>query len=64
MNSKQFLRFLQKQHGIIAESKTMTGHKNLINPENGKTSQIPMHGGSKQLGTGLMNKILKDLGLR
>lgn len=29
-----------------------------------RTSQIPMHGSSKELGTGLVNKILKDLGLK
>jgi len=28
-----------------------------------KVSQLPMHG-KKDLGTGLMNKILKDLGLK
>ena len=28
-----------------------------------KTSQLPMHS-SKELGTGLVNKILKDLGLK
>jgi len=27
-------------------------------------SQLPMHGASKELGTGLVNKIKKDLGLR
>jgi mRNA interferase HicA len=29
-----------------------------------KTSQLPMHGKSKELGTGLVNKIKKDLGLK
>ncbi|HWG05851.1 MAG TPA: type II toxin-antitoxin system HicA family toxin [Beijerinckiaceae bacterium] len=29
-----------------------------------KTSQLPMHGSNKELGTGLVNKILKDLGLK
>ena len=28
-----------------------------------RTSQLPMHGASKELGTGLVNKIKKDLGL-
>lgn len=27
-------------------------------------SQLPTHGGRKELGTGLVNKILKDLGLK
>jgi mRNA interferase HicA len=30
----------------------------------GRKSQLPMHGGRKELGTGLVNKILKDLGLK
>ena len=29
-----------------------------------KTSQLPMHGAGKELGTGLVNKIKKDLGLK
>jgi mRNA interferase HicA len=27
-----------------------------------RRSQLPMHGGSEELGTGLINKIEKDLG--
>jgi len=27
-------------------------------------SQLPMHGSRKELGKGLVNKILKDLGLK
>jgi mRNA interferase HicA len=29
-----------------------------------RTSQLPMHGAGKELGTGLVNKIYKDLGLK
>lgn len=29
-----------------------------------RISQLPMHGGSRELGTKLVAKILKDLGLR
>jgi mRNA interferase HicA len=29
----------------------------------GRTSQLPMHGGGKELGAGLVAKIKKDLGL-
>jgi len=28
-----------------------------------RRSQLPMHGGRRELGTGLVNKIKKDLGL-
>jgi mRNA interferase HicA len=31
---------------------------------NGKKTQLPMHGAAKELGTGLVDKILKDLGLK
>lgn len=64
MNASQFERWLRQEHGIRSETKKGTGHKMLINPANGKTSELPMHGGKKQLGTGLKTKILKDLGLR
>jgi mRNA interferase HicA len=30
----------------------------------GRKSQLPMHGSRKELGKGLVNKILKDLGLK
>ena len=63
-NSNQFERQLKKSYGIIVKTKKGTGHKILINPQNGKMSQIPSHGGRKQLGTGLTNKIMKDLGLK
>jgi mRNA interferase HicA len=29
-----------------------------------RTSQLPMHGSRKELGKGLVSKILKDLGLK
>ena len=29
-----------------------------------RKTQLPMHGSRKELGKGLVNKILKDLGLR
>ena len=29
-----------------------------------RTSQLPMHGGRKELGTGLVHKILKDLDVK
>ena len=64
MSPRQFERYLRRQFGIEATTKRGTGHKNLVNPSNGKRSQLPMHGGGKQLGSGLMNKILKDLGLK
>ncbi|MEI8393116.1 MAG: type II toxin-antitoxin system HicA family toxin [Rhodospirillaceae bacterium] len=63
MNSDQFARLLMKQ-GVKVLDKEGSGHKDLFNPANGRWSQIPTHGGRKQLGTGLVNKIMKDLGLK
>lgn len=63
MNSDQFERWLRKQ-GIEVRTKKGGGHKFLINPANGKVSEIPTHGGRKQLKKGLMEGIKKDLGLK
>ena len=59
MNSGQFRRHLAKQGCTFEPGKG--GH--LIVDLNGKKSVLPQHGGNKQLGTGLMQKIKKDLGL-
>lgn len=64
MNARQFERWLRKNHGIVSQIKKGTGHKILYNPSNGTYSQLPMHGARHQLGTKLINKIMKDLGLK
>ena len=58
MNSDQFRRYLAKQGCSFEEGKRHT-----IVLLNGKKSSLPRHGGAKQLGTGLMQSIKKDLGL-
>ncbi|WP_126174531.1 type II toxin-antitoxin system HicA family toxin [Altericroceibacterium xinjiangense] len=58
MNSEQFRRYLAKQGCTFTE-----GKKHTIVHLNGKKSALPRHGGSKQLGTGLMQSIKKDLEL-
>lgn len=63
MNSGQFERWLRSQ-GIKVHEQNGSGHVDLENPANGNWSQMPRHGGKKQLGTGLMAKIKKDLGLK
>ena len=60
MNSGQAKRYLAK-HGCSFES-GKGGH--LIVRRGDRSSVLPQHGGRKQLGTGLWNKILKDLGLK
>ena len=60
MNSGQFRRFLMRQGCTFEPGKG--GH--LIVALKGKKSVLPQHGGKKQLGTGLMEKIKKDLGIQ
>ena len=64
VNSRQFERWLRSQGIEVREKKAGGGHKMLINPATGLRSEIPSHGGRKQLGTGLMAKIKRDLGLK
>jgi mRNA interferase HicA len=67
MNSSQFQRYLAKRGCTFQAHKSGSGHVTVTRvDEGGKIwrSQVPTHGGSKQLGTGLMNKILKDLRLK
>lgn len=60
MNSGQFRRYLAKQGCTFEAGKG--GH--LIVRLGDRKSILPQHGGKKQLGTGLMNAIRKDLGLK
>ena len=62
MNSQDFKRWLARQGCPFVTNKGGSGHLTVYRGE--LKSQLPMHGGRKQLGTGLMNKIKKDLGLR
>jgi mRNA interferase HicA len=58
MNSYQFTRHLKKLGCTIEH-----GARHDIARYNGKMAAVPRHGGKKQLGTGLMAAIKKDLGL-
>ena len=59
MNSDQFRRYLAKQGCTFEPGKG--GH--LIVRRNGRMSVLPQHGGAKQLKTGLMKGIKKQLGI-
>jgi mRNA interferase HicA len=60
VTSQEFKRWLQKQ-GCTCES----GHGgHLIVRRGERMSVLPMHGKQKELGTGLVNSIKKDLGLK
>ena len=56
------------RHWLAARGCTFENHKggsgHLTVRRGDLTSQLPMHGASKELGTGLVNKIKKDLGLK
>jgi len=60
VNSRQFKRQLAREGCTFEPGKG--GH--LIVRRGKRTSVLPMHGGRKQLGTGLVGKINKDLGLK
>ena len=61
MNSNQVRRYLKKQGCTFQSHKGGSGH--LTVRLGNRTSQLPMHGSRKELGTKLVAKIKKDLGL-
>ena len=61
MNAREFRRWLQGQGCIFHTHKGGSGHLTVRLGD--RTSQLPMHGGRKELGRGLVAKIKKDLGL-
>jgi mRNA interferase HicA len=59
VNANQFRRYLAK-HGCKFEShRGGSGHLTVLRGK--RRSQLPMHGGNKELGRKLVAKILKDL---
>jgi mRNA interferase HicA len=62
MNANELKRWLTKQGCTFETHKGGSGHLTVRLGD--KTSQLPQHGASKELGTGLVNKIKKDLGLK
>jgi len=61
MNAGELLRFLRRHGCRIETHKGGSGHVTVRRGE--RKSQVPMHGGKKELGTGLVNKIKRDLGI-
>jgi mRNA interferase HicA len=61
MNAGELKRWLSQQGCTFETHKGGSGH--LTVRRGTLTSQLPMHGGRKKLGTGLVNKIKKDLNL-
>ena len=62
MNAKEFQRYLAKQGCAFENHRSGSGHLTIY--LNGKKSQLPMHGGGKELGPGLVARIKKQLGLK
>ena len=62
MNAKELRRFLSAKGCTFTAHRGGSGHVTVI--RGNRKSQIPMHGGRKELGTGLVKKILKDLGIK
>ena len=61
MKASELKRFLAKNGCTFKTHKGGSGH--LTVRRGIRVSQLPMHG-QKEFGTGLVNKILKDLGLK
>lgn len=61
MNANELKRWLAKQGCTFETHRGGSGHLTVRLGD--RTSQLPMHGARKELGTGLVRKIKKDLGL-
>jgi mRNA interferase HicA len=62
MNARDLQRFLASKGCTFETHRGGSGH--LTVRRGNRKSQLPMHGSRKELGKGLVNKILKDLGLK
>jgi len=62
MNASELKRWLARQGCTFETHRGGSGH--LTVKLKGKITQLPMHGGKKELGTRLVEKIKKDLGLK
>ncbi|MHC1725423.1 MAG: type II toxin-antitoxin system HicA family toxin [Syntrophobacteraceae bacterium] len=61
VNANQFKAWLRNQ-GCTFETKRGTGH--IVVRLGDKKTVLPMHGGNKELGKGLVEHIKKQLGLK
>jgi mRNA interferase HicA len=61
MNAAELRRWLRRQGCTFETHKGGSGH--LTVRRGNRKTQLPTHGGRKELGTGLVRKIKKDLGL-
>ena len=61
MNAREFRRWFRRRGCTFHTHKGGSGHLTVRLGD--RVSQLPMHGGGKELGRGLVAKIKKDLGL-
>jgi mRNA interferase HicA len=62
MNAQELRRLLASKGCIFETHKGGSGHLTVRRGD--RKSQLPMHGSRRSWGKGLVNKILKDLGLK
>jgi len=62
MNASELRRYLAQRGCTFVTHRGGSGHVTVMRGT--RRSQLPVHGHGKELGTGLVNKILKDLGLK
>ena len=62
MNAKELKKWLASQGCTFETKRGGSGH--LIVRRADRKSELPMHGSNKELGTGLVNAIKKQLGLK
>lgn len=62
MNAQELKKLLARQGCTFETHRGGSGH--LTVRRGNRVTQLPIHGGRKELGKGLVNRILKDLGLK
>ena len=62
MNANELRKLLAEKGCTFESHKGGSGH--ITVRRGGRTTQLPMHGSGKELGKGLVAKILKDLEIR
>jgi mRNA interferase HicA len=62
MSAQEPRKLLARQGCTFESKKGGSGH--VIVKRGDRRSELPMHGNRKELGAGLVNRILKDLGLK
>jgi mRNA interferase HicA len=62
MNAQELRKLLAAKGCTFENKKGGSGH--VVVKRGDRRSELPMHGSRRELGKGLVNRILKDLGLK